>query len=122
MAKNKMSEGIALVFTNGTGSLIPSGAPVVVNSMVCVAAGDIADGANGTLYPVGVFWLPKTAGAAIDQGTKPLFDISAGAFKQEGATAAAGDISGAVVAWEDAESAATTVAVKLLNPGVVEAG
>jgi len=114
--------GKTIEWTNGTGSDVSSGDPVVVGNTVCVAAVDIADGSSGILAADGVFELPKTAGSAITQGDAALFDISAGEFLPSSGTAAAGDISGACLCWEAAASADTTVVVKIGGIGTVEAG
>ena len=78
---------------------------------------DIVDGESGTVQMCEVFSLPKSAGSAIVQGDAVIFDVSASAFVPSSATPAEGDIVGACTAWEAAESAATSVAVKI-NTGV----
>lgn len=104
-------------------SLVASGADITVNSVVvvgrqlAVAATTIADGSTGIGDMEGVHRLPKTAGAAIDKGTAPVWNVSAGAFVPDGTALAEGDIGGAVTCWEDAGSAATEVLVKL-NTGI----
>lgn len=121
--KNQISDGTRITWTNGTGSAVASGDPVVVGNMVCVACGNIANGDSGELAAKGVFELPKAAGNAIAQGEAPLFDISAAAFDAASATAAAGDISGCCVAREAAAAAATTVIVEINAAiGTVETG
>jgi predicted RecA/RadA family phage recombinase len=112
---NKIHEGSTLSYANAGGA-IASGAPVVVGNQIGVAITDIAASTGtGELAMDGVFELPKTAGAstAINQGTSPIYDVSAGAFVKEGTATAAGDVSGAVTAWETAADGATTVKVKL---------
>ncbi|WP_339774234.1 DUF2190 family protein [uncultured Thalassospira sp.] len=115
--KNYIQAGGSLLFVNATGSTIASGSPVVVGSQIGVAAVDIVDGESGTVTMTGVFSLPKTAGAAIVQGDAVAFDASASAFVPSSAVAAEGDVTGACTAWEAAESAATSVVVKI-NTGV----
>lgn len=110
---NKIHEGSTLTYLNA-GSAIVSGAVVVVGNQIGVACTDIAASTGtGELAMQGVFELPKTAGAAIPQGTSPQYDVSAAAFVPQTATPAAGDVSNAVTAWETASSGATTVKVKL---------
>lgn len=126
MAKNFIQNGKHINWTNGTGSAVASGAPVVVGSLVCVALTDIAAGAVGVLATEGVWELPKVAGSsghAIAQGATTLFDISEAKFDIKTATAAAGDISGSCVATEAALTTATTVIVKInVGAGTVETG
>lgn len=124
MATNKITEGRRVTYTNASGATIPSGAPVVVGSLVGVACADIADGASGQVsIERAVYQLPKTAGSAFTLGQALLFDVSAAAFIPGSATAAAGDISGCCVAAAAAASADTTALV-LINAGVgtVETG
>lgn len=118
MATNKHSEGATIRYTNA-GADISSGDVVVVNNMICIAAKDIATGETGTLFAEGAYTVPKSAGNAINQGEKVIYDVSASAFVYSGATAATGDVSDAAVAWEDAAAGATSVVVKLCGPGTV---
>lgn len=111
--KNMIQKGKRMPWTNGTGADVASGDPVVVGDKIYAACGDIANGADGELAAEGVFEFPKTAGNAINQGTRPIYDVSAGAFVHSGAAPAAGDVSGAVTCWETAEAAAVLVRVKL---------
>ncbi len=115
--KNMIQRGATLEYTNGTGSAIAAGDPVVVGNQICVAAVDIADGETGICDAEGVFELPMTTGTAIAQGSAPVYDLSAAAFVPEGTTAATGDIEGAVTCWEAAASSATTVKLKI-NTGI----
>lgn len=114
---NLVQRGETMPWTNGTGSDVSSGDAVVVGGQIGVAITDIADGSSGDLAMAGVFSLPKTAGAAINQGDAAMYDVSASAFVPSGGTPATGDVTGAVACWEDAASAATTVKVKI-NVGV----
>lgn len=115
MAKNYVQDGHVINYTNATGAAISSGDVVPIGHIIGVALVDIADTATGVVQLEGVFELPKTAGAttAINQGTAPVWDLSASAFVKEGTVAAAGDISGSVTCVETAADAATTVKVKL---------
>ncbi|WP_337996221.1 capsid cement protein [Oleispirillum naphthae] len=121
--RNYVQEGRTLSYYNSSGATISAGAAVVVGGQVGVAINDIADGASGTLSMEGVYTLPKTSGAAINVGTAPIFDVSAGAFVPAGTATAAGDITGAVTAWATAASADTTVNVKIgVGNGAVASG
>jgi len=111
--KNMIQKGARMDFTNGTGSDIAAGDPVPVGNQIGVACGDIPNGQSGVLAMEDVFELPKTPGNAINQGTAPTFDASAGTFVYQGVATAAGDITGACTCWETADSAATTVKVKI---------
>lgn len=123
--KNYVQDGDRITYTNGTGSDIASGDPVVIGSTIGVACADIASGATGAVAIDGVYTLPKvadTSGHAIAQGDIMLFDISVGKFDIKTATDAAGDILGGAVAVTAATSAATTVDVKLCGPGAIQTG
>lgn len=122
--KNFVKAGDRYTYTNATGTDIASGAVVVIGSLLGIACVDIANGEAGEVsIERGVFSVPKTAGSAFTDGCALTFDISAGAFVLGTATAGAGDISGAAVAYGPAASAATTANV-LINAGLgtVEAG
>lgn len=110
--RNFIQEGRTLTYTNA-GAAIPAGAVVPVGGIIGVAIADIPSGASGELATEGVFEVPKANGSAINAGTAPIWDVSAGKFVPAGTATAAGDVSGAVVAWATAASAATTVKVKL---------
>jgi len=111
--RNYLQPGDTLHYTNATGADIAAGAPVIVGSQIGVAIGDIANGESGPLSMGGVYILPKTAGAAIAQGTAVIFDKSAAAFVPVGTATATGDVTGACTAWEAAASGDTSVAVKI---------
>ncbi len=118
MSNTHIQDGKTLTYTNGTGSAIAAGAPVVVGNQIGVAAVDIANGETGELFMTGVHKLPKTGGAgAITQGSAPIFDVSSGEFVPAGTATATGDVSGAVTAWASVADAATVVWVKL-NTGI----
>ncbi|MEX2648152.1 MAG: DUF2190 family protein [Alphaproteobacteria bacterium] len=120
MATNKVQEGKTLTYSNSSGSAIASGDVVVVGEQIGVAVADIPDEASGVLAMEGVFNLPKVSGAVIAAGEEVIWDASAGAFDDNAATPATGDVSGCCVAWEGAGDGVTTIAVKLnVGPGVV---
>lgn len=74
MAQNHVQPGEIMPWTNGTGADVASGDPVLVESMLCVALGDIADGESGSLATQEVWSLPKAA-VDINQGEDIFWDI-----------------------------------------------
>lgn len=90
---------------------------VVIGQSMGVALVDIASGATGAVQIKGVFTAPKVSAAVIAQGESVIWDASAGAFDDNAATPATGDVSGCCVAVEAAAATTTTVAVEL-NRGV----
>ncbi|MCA8932077.1 MAG: DUF2190 family protein [Rhodospirillaceae bacterium] len=117
MAKTFVQDGKSLPWTNGTGSDLSSGDPVVIGEQIGILAVDIANGASGTVYMEGVFTVPKVSAAEIGQGESVIWDASEGAFEDSLATPATGDVSGCCAAWAAAAAGTTTVQVKL-NVGV----
>lgn len=119
MAKNYVQDGNIIMWNNGTGSAVVSGALVVIGQTLGVALVDIANGASGAVSLVGVFSLPKVTGAVIAAGESLVWDASAGKFDDNLATPASGDISGAAaLAFEAAGNGATVLKVKLTGvPG-----
>lgn len=115
--KNYVQGGSSLEWTNGTGSAVVSGDVVVVGNQIGVAAVDIADTESGTVNMEGVFTLPKVSAAVIAQGEDVIYDVSAAAFDDNAAVAAAGDVSGACTAWAAGADGETTLLVKI-NTGV----
>jgi predicted RecA/RadA family phage recombinase len=106
--KNFVKEGRMLSWTNGTGAAVSAGALVVVGSTPGVAAGDIANGADGELATEGVFTLPAVNTAAITQGAPCYYDSSAKKI-----TPTAEDNKYVGIAWTAKAEAGTTVDVKL---------
>jgi len=115
--KNLIQDGKRITWTNGTGSDVSAGDPVVINGQIGVASVDIANGAAGAVAMEGVYELPKVSGNAIPQGDAVLFDVSNAAFDLSSATPATGDVSGCCIAWEAAADTAIVVRVKL-NIGI----
>ena len=116
MAKNYVSDGNVINWTNGTGSAVSSGDVVATGHCIGVALVDIADGATGSVAVEGVFTVPKVSAAVFTQGEKLIWDASASAFDDSAATPATGDITGGAVAWIAGANAETTCTVKL-TPG-----
>lgn len=115
--KNFIQDGKTIDYTNG-GSAISSGDVVVVGNLVCVALGDIANGETGVLATEGVYDLPKVDAAVIGQGESVIWDASAGAFDDNAATPATGDVSGCCIAME-ALGATTSANIQVkINVGV----
>ena len=120
MAKNYVTDGKHLPWTNTTGSAVASGQVIALGHTLGVALVAIAAGATGSVAVEGVFTVPKVSGAVFAQGEKLVFDVSAngglGAFDDSAATPATGDITGGAVAWEAGADGQTTTTVKL-TPG-----
>ena len=122
MAKNYQQLGVIANYTNSTGAAIASGQVVVVGQTLGVALVGIAIGATGSVALEGVFDAPKASGAVIAQGESLTWDVSAGAFDDNAAIAATGDVTGpCAVAFEAAGNGVTTLAVKFTGvPGTVK--
>lgn len=73
--KNFIAMGHALTITAGAD--IASGAGVVVNGLFGVAAGAIADGAQGVINLTGVYFLPKVGSQAWQIGQRIFWNGTA---------------------------------------------
>lgn len=121
MAKNFVTDGTVIQWTNGTGSAVASGQVVKVGNLIGVALVAILAGSTGSVGIEGVFSdMPKVSGAVFAQGEKLVFDVSAngglGAFDDSAAAAATGDVTGGAVAWAAGSDGQTTCTIKL-TPG-----
>lgn len=117
MSTNYVQGGYIINYVN-SGAAIASGDVVVVGEQIGVALVDIAaTTGTGSVQLSGVFELPKVSAAVIAQGESVIWDASEGAFEDNAATPATGDVSGCCVAVEAAGNGVTTVKVKL-NVGV----
>ncbi|GGD45765.1 DUF2190 family protein [Pseudoxanthomonas indica] len=120
MAKNYVSKGDVIPWTNSTGNAVVSGQVVALGHCIGVVLAAIAAGATGSVAVEGVFTVPKVSAAVFVQGEKLVFDVSAnsgaGAFDDSAATPATGDITGGAVAWAAGSDGQTTATVKL-TPG-----
>lgn len=121
MAKNYVTDGKVIQWTNGTGADVASGQIVKVGpNMLGAALVAIADGASGSVAVDGVFTAPKVSAAVFAQGEKLLFDVSAGsgvgAFDDSAATPESGDVLGGAIAWVAGANTETTCTIKL-TPG-----
>lgn len=123
MATNYLQPGDVIQYTAGAD--ISSGDAVVINNMLGVALVDIANGETGSVALRGVFTMPAVSAAVITRGETMTWDVSAnsgaGAFDDDAATPATGDLTGAcAVAWADSGNGDTTVQVLLTGvPGTV---
>ena len=92
-----------------------------MGNILAVATLDIANGFSGTVQTGYAFRVPKVASAVIAQGESLTWDASAGAFDDNAATPAAGDVTGAAAfAMEDAGDTVTELDVVLTGvPGTV---
>jgi predicted RecA/RadA family phage recombinase len=116
MATNYVYEGATLDYTNG-GTALSAGDVCVIGEQIGIALVDIANGATGTVALEGVFTVPKVSGAVITVGQTVIWDASAGAFDDNLATPATGDVSRCCVAMESAGNGVTEIDVKI-NVGV----
>lgn len=104
---------------------ITSGQVVKIGQILGVALTDIANGATGSVAVRGVFTVAKVSGAVIAAGESLTWDVSAssgaGAFDDNAATPATGDVTGPpAVAYEAAGSGVTTLRVMFTGvPGTV---
>lgn len=119
MATNYIQAGDVIQYTAGAD--ITSGSVVRIGNILGVALSDIANGATGSVQIRGVFNVPKVSGAVIAQGESLTWDASAGAFDDNAAIPATGDVTGAAaVAAEAAGNGVTTLAVMFTGvPGTV---
>ncbi len=116
MAKNFVSDGDVIPWTNNSGQGVASGQVVVIGHQLGVALVAIAADATGSVALGGVFTVPKVPAAAFEQGEKLLWDASANAFDGSAAAAAAGDVTGAAFAWAAGTAGQATAEVRL-SPG-----
>ena len=123
MATNFVQEGSVIQYTAGAD--ISSGAVVKIGNILGVALGDIANGATGSVAIRGVFTVAKVSAAVIAQGESLTWDVSAnsgaGAFDDNAATPATGDVTGPpAVAFQAAGNGDTTLQVLFTGvPGTV---
>jgi predicted RecA/RadA family phage recombinase len=121
MASNYVQEGKTIQWVNGTGSDVTAGSVVKVGKVLGVALVDIASTATGSVAIEGVFTVPKVSGAVIAMGENLTWVVSAGAFDDNAATPATGDVTGApAIAWEAAGNGVTSFVGKFTGvPGTV---
>lgn len=123
MSKNFNQRGAVMQLT--AAAAIASGQVVKIGNMLGVAQSALAIGETGSINLTGVYTVPKVSGAVIGKGETLTWDVSAnsgaGAFDDNAATPATGDVTGAAaVAWEAAGNGATTMQVLFTGvPGTV---
>lgn len=103
MAKNYVSEGDVLDFTN-TGAAIASGAVVAMGKRIGIALGDIPTGSTGSVSVTGVWSVPRLTTDDTLQGEVLYWDPvnnrvteTAGALNVAGYAAAAAAVGAATV-------------------------
>jgi predicted RecA/RadA family phage recombinase len=123
MTTTYKAEGNVIQYTAGAN--IAAGKVIKMGNVLGVALTDIANGATGSVMLEGVFSAPKVSGAVIAQGESLTWDVSAntgaGAFDDNAATPASGDVTGAAAfAFEAAGNGVTSLLVKFTGtPGTV---
>lgn len=106
--KNFVQPGLVMTVT--AAAVVAGGSPVVVGSVIGVAAHDANVGDELELNLEGVYTLPKSGGA-IAQGAALTFDVSAGSFIV--GAGEAGDVKGVAFAFGAAPTGVGTVQVRL---------
>lgn len=116
MATTFRGPGDVMNWTNLSSVGESSGAVVNINGTLGVCKVDIGAGVTGSVAITGVWKLAKATGYSAAQGDLLVWDANAENFVAESSSLNTGDVSGAVMCWVAAGSAATTVEVLLL-PG-----
>lgn len=121
MSTNQVAKGDIIDWVNVSGGAVVSGQVVRVGQCMGVALVDIASNATGAVALRGVFNVPKVSAAVIVAGEGLTWDASAGAFDDNAATPATGDVQGPpAVAMESAGNAVTDIDVMFTGvPGTV---
>lgn len=125
MSSNYHSMGDVVQYTATAN--ITAGAVVKMGNTLGVALVDIANGETGSVAVKGVFSVPKVSAAVIAVGESLVWDVSAnagaGAFDDNLATPATGDVSGAAARAHEAAGASTTSMLVYFTgaPGTVTA-
>lgn len=105
--KNLIQDGTRITWTNGTGTAVAAGSPVIVSGRAAVASVDIADGASGALATCGVFQFAKETGKTFAQFADVYWDAVASKVTSDADPGAA---VGAAVAGNTGSSGAITAA------------
>lgn len=108
--KSFIQHGDIWDYANASGSTIPAGTGVVINTVVGVAVSDIPNGAVGAVRVKGVVAFANPTAEVVAQGVALNFDATAQEMQL-----AAGDLANAGVAVTAAGSGVTVVWVSL-NP------
>ncbi|MEM1143984.1 MAG: capsid cement protein [Pseudomonadota bacterium] len=119
MARNYVSKGEVL--QHSPSANVTSGSVVIIEGLIGIALADITAGATGSVAISGVFRVPKVSAAVIQQVETLVWDSSEGAFDDNQAAPASGDVTGvSVMAAASAGSGDTSLPVKLTGvPGTV---
>jgi predicted RecA/RadA family phage recombinase len=107
MAKNHIEEGKSMPWTNSTGSAVAAGTTLLVGSILCVALGNIAVGAEGQLATEEVWEVAKEAPLVIAQGDQLYWDAANSVATKTDTDVPCGK------AFAETLSASTTVLIKL---------
>ncbi len=120
---NNFQQPGCVISVPSAATAVASGQVVRLGNILAVAAHAAAQGQPYEANVHGVYVVPKVSGAVIAQGESLTWDASAGAFDDNLATAATGDVTGAAAfAFEAAGNGATSLAVYFTGvPGVVTA-
>lgn len=124
MSTTYIQPGDVIDYVNGA-TARTSGQVIKMGNILGVCLTAIAANATGAVAIRGVHLCPKVSGAVISQGESLTWDVSAntgaGAFDDNLATPAAGDVTGAAaVAFESAGNGVTSIKVLLTGtPGTV---
>lgn len=108
MATNKVQDGGVLTWTNGSGSDVSAGDPVLIGVRLGVALVDIADGKSGSVAVEGVYSIAKNASLVISQGDALYWDAG-----DDNLNKTPTDNTLAGYAFDAAAETATTVNIKL---------
>jgi predicted RecA/RadA family phage recombinase len=119
MSTNYIQPGKVIPYTAAAAKA--AGSVVVIGQILGVLQAALGIGETGNAQIEGVFEVPKVSAAVIAAGESLVWDVSAGAFDDNLATPAAGDVSGpAAIAFEAAGNGVTTMLVKFTSvPGTV---
>ena len=113
MAKNFKQSGASMSVL--AASAVTSGSVQVIGSTLGVALASAEAGQSYTAAMEGVYVVPKVSAAVIAQGEKVIWVVGSGAFDDSLAVPAAGDVTGAAVAWEAAGAGVTELQVKFMG-------
>ena len=113
MARNFIQDGDTLDIV--VAAAVTSGTPIAVGALAGIPLTSAAIGVTAAVRVVGVWSVPKMAGAAFTVGQRVNFRPSASAFTL--GTPVAGDLIGAGIAVAAAASGDLTATVRL-SPGV----
>lgn len=108
MASNYLMSGDVIDYTNGSGSAIASGAPVLVGARLGISLAAIPDGSTGSVRMRGVFTVAKLSSDTPAQGALLYWDNT---NKRLTTTSSGNTLAG--YAAKAAGSGATTVEISI---------